>query len=71
MDRGIEYDEVEDYFHARKDVQVIFMYATGKRIYSEMEIVDNTIYSILDMMTAQFELQIEKRHDMMQTVIKI
>ena len=37
MDRGIEYDEVEDYFHARKDVQVIFMYATGKRIYSEME----------------------------------
>ena len=37
MDRGIEYDEVEDYLHARKDVQVIFMYATGKRIYSEME----------------------------------
>lgn len=37
MDRGIEYDEVEDYLHARKDVKVIFMYATGKRIYSEME----------------------------------
>ena len=37
MDRGIEYDEVEDYLHARKDVQVIFMYATGKRIFSEME----------------------------------
>ena len=37
MDRGIEYDEVEDYLHARKDVHVIFMYATGKRIYSEME----------------------------------
>lgn len=35
-----------------------------------MEIVDNTIYSILDMMTAQFELQIEKKHDMMHTVIK-
>lgn len=35
-----------------------------------MEIVDNTIYSILDMMTAQFELQIEKKHDMMQIVIK-
>ena len=37
MDRGIEYDEVEDYLHARKDVHVIFMYATGQRIYSEME----------------------------------
>ncbi len=37
MDRRIEYDEVEDYLHVRKDVQVIFMYATGKRIYSEME----------------------------------
>ena len=35
-----------------------------------MEIEDNTNYSILDMMTAQFELQIEKKHDMMQTVTK-
>ncbi|MCI5723780.1 MAG: UDP-N-acetylmuramoyl-L-alanine--D-glutamate ligase [Erysipelotrichaceae bacterium] len=37
MDRGIEYDEIEEYLSKRKDVQVIFMYATGKRIYHEME----------------------------------
>lgn len=35
MDRGIEYDELEEYlsFH---DFHVIFMYATGRRIYEEM-----------------------------------
>lgn len=37
MDRGIEYDELEEYLHQREDVKVIFMYATGKRIHEEMK----------------------------------
>lgn len=37
MDRGIEYNELEKYLYERKDVNVVFMYATGKRIYSEMK----------------------------------
>lgn len=36
-DRGIEYDELEEYLYTHKDVKVVFMYATGKRIYSEMQ----------------------------------
>lgn len=35
-----------------------------------MERVDKTICSILDMMTAQFELQMKYEHDMIQKVIK-
>ncbi len=37
MDRGIEYDELEEYLSKREDVKVIFMYATGKRIHQEMK----------------------------------
>ncbi len=37
MDRGIEYRELEDYLSGRKDLHVVFMYATGARIYQEME----------------------------------
>ncbi len=37
MDRGIHYDKLEEALFARKDVQVIFMYATGKRIHKEMK----------------------------------
>ena len=37
MDRGISYAELEEYLYARKDVKVIFMYATGHRILSEMK----------------------------------
>ena len=36
-DRGIEYDELEEYLSSRKDVRVVFMYATGKRIFAEMK----------------------------------
>ncbi len=36
-DRGIEYDELEDYLHERTDVKVIFMYATGRRVHKEMK----------------------------------
>ena len=36
-DRGIEYDELEDYLHERMDVKVIFMYATGRRVHKEMK----------------------------------
>lgn len=35
-DRGIEYNELEDYL-AASDVSVIFMYASGKRVYEEMK----------------------------------
>ena len=35
-DRGIEYEELEDYL-SESDVKVIFMYASGKRIYDEMK----------------------------------
>jgi UDP-N-acetylmuramoylalanine--D-glutamate ligase len=37
MDRGISYAELENYLYERKDVQVIFMYATGHRIFAEMK----------------------------------
>ena len=37
MDRGIGYEELEDALASRRDLHVIFMYATGKRIYEEME----------------------------------
>ena len=36
-DRGIEYEELEDYLSKRNDVNVVFMYASGKRIYTEMQ----------------------------------
>lgn len=37
MDRGIEYQELEDYLASRKNLHIIFMYATGKRIYEELK----------------------------------
>ena len=37
MDRGIEYDELEEYLHMHPDVTAVFMYATGKRIYEELQ----------------------------------
>lgn len=37
MDRGIHYDKLEHTLYEKKDVQVIFMYATGKRIHQEMK----------------------------------
>ncbi len=36
MDRGIAYDELETYFSRHPHLQVVFMYASGKRIYAEM-----------------------------------
>lgn len=36
-DRGIEYDELENYLHGHTGFNVIFMYATGHRIYQEMD----------------------------------
>ena len=37
MDRGIHYDKLENALYNYKNVQVIFMYATGKRIHKEMK----------------------------------
>ena len=37
MDRGISYDEFEEYLHGREDLNIIFMYASGKRILHEMQ----------------------------------
>lgn len=35
-DRQIEYNELEEYLHERKDVRVVFMYASGHRVHQEM-----------------------------------
>ena len=37
MDRGISYDVFEEYLHGREDLNIIFMYASGKRILHEMQ----------------------------------
>lgn len=37
MDRGIDYDQLEHYLFVRRDVSVIFMYASGKRVHEEMK----------------------------------
>ncbi len=37
MDRGISYDMFEEFLYERNDLQIIFMYASGKRIYHEMQ----------------------------------
>ena len=37
MDRGIEYRELEDYLYSHPDITAVFMYATGKRIYEELQ----------------------------------
>lgn len=36
MDRGIEYHELEDYLAQHKELNVIFMYASGKRVAEEL-----------------------------------
>jgi UDP-N-acetylmuramoylalanine--D-glutamate ligase len=36
MDRGIEYEHLEDYLAGQPDLNVVFMYASGKRIYDEL-----------------------------------
>lgn len=42
MDRGIEYRELEDTLYVRNDLEIIFMYATGKRIYEELQKQNHT-----------------------------
>lgn len=37
MDRGIHYGELEDYLAHHSRVNVVFMYATGHRIYAELQ----------------------------------
>ena len=37
MDRGIEYEELEEYLSAHPELNAVFMYATGKRIYEELQ----------------------------------
>ncbi len=37
MDRGIDYRELEDWLYTHPRLHVIFMYATGKRIYEELK----------------------------------
>jgi len=37
MDRGISYTELEDFLYEQKDLNVIFMYASGKRVYEELQ----------------------------------
>lgn len=55
MDRGIEYNELEKYLYERKDVKVIFMYATGKRVHEEMKVKNldrDGLYDVLDLKEA-------------------
>lgn len=54
-DRGIAYDALESYLYERKDVKVIFMYATGKRIYQEMQeklLLRDNLYVVEDLKQA-------------------
>ncbi|MBP3892006.1 MAG: UDP-N-acetylmuramoyl-L-alanine--D-glutamate ligase [Solobacterium sp.] len=37
MDRGIDYTELENYIMHHHEIDYIFMYATGKRIYEELK----------------------------------
>lgn len=37
MDRGIEYNELEAYLSKRNDLNVIFMYSSGERVYNELK----------------------------------
>lgn len=37
MDRGIAYNELESYLYEKKDLKVVFMYATGSRIHKELQ----------------------------------
>ena len=37
MDRGIDYNDLKDFLKSQDELEVIFMYATGKRIYEEMK----------------------------------
>ncbi|MBO7703879.1 MAG: UDP-N-acetylmuramoyl-L-alanine--D-glutamate ligase [Solobacterium sp.] len=42
MDRGIEYQELEDYLASRPDLWTVFMYGTGKRIFEELKQANRT-----------------------------
>ena len=37
MDRGIDYSDLEEYLLTRKDLEVIFMYSTGRRVLEELK----------------------------------
>ncbi len=52
MDRGIGYEQLEEYLHANPQYKVIFMYATGRRIYEEMQkkhLVHDNLYIAEDL----------------------
>lgn len=55
MDRGISYEELENYLHQHRQVQVIFMYATGHRILREMKskgMIRDGFYQVEDLQQA-------------------
>lgn len=55
MDRGISYDAFEDFLHDRNDLQIIFMYESGKRILREMEqkhLLRDGLYEVNDLKEA-------------------
>ncbi len=43
MDRGIDYTDLREYLAERKDLHVIFMYASGRRVYEEMQ-AEHTVH---------------------------
>lgn len=55
MDRGIDYDEFEQFLSKETDVKVIFMYGAGKRIFREMKekgIARDGLYETEDLSSA-------------------
>ncbi len=55
MDRGISYTELEDYLYSHREYRIIFMYATGRRIYEEMrnrQMLHDSLYIVQDLREA-------------------
>ena len=52
MDRGIDYKDLEAYLMNCKVEHIIMMYATGKRIYEEMEVVPEGMILVEDLQQA-------------------
>lgn len=46
MDRGIEYQELEDYIQNHPSYNYVFMYGTGKRILKELGQLEKNYYSV-------------------------
>lgn len=83
MDRGIHYNKLEKALYEKKDVQVIFMYATGKRIHQEMKDKGLERDGIFDVENLDEAVELAKRllvhihmyfyllHQLLMTILRI